>query len=197
MLRQHLFPGVTDTALLVFLLLAAAPGGARADIFDPAPPPDVPGHFTLSALDGRMITDESFPGKWLVIFFGYTNCGDACPTTLMTIGTALDGLGPLADRIQPLFVTIDPARDKVGVMKRYLQAFDPRIVGLRGAPEQIEEATKQFHVHFERSRTKNGDYELDHTSFLYVISPDRHMTKLVSLDVRGDKLTAELRQLAQ
>ena len=197
MLRQHLFPGVAGSALLLFLLLAAAPRGASADIFDPVPPPDVPGHFALSALDGSMVTDESFPGKWLVIYFGYTNCGDACPTTLTTIGTALDGLGPLADRIQPLFITIDPARDKVGTMTRYLEAFDPRILGLRGTPEQIEAAIKQFHVHFERSRTENGGYELDHTGFLYVISPDRHMTKLVSLDVPGDKLTTELRKLAQ
>ena len=98
-------------------------------------------------MDGHTVTDESYRGKWLIIYFGYTFCPDACPTTLSNIGSALDGLGPLADHVQPLFITVDPTRDTIKVVSEYLKSFDPRIVGLRGTPEQTEITAKQYHVY--------------------------------------------------
>jgi protein SCO1/2 len=197
--RSHATLGL---ALLLALSAAAAmlvaPGGVRrAHAAQEQSPPAEARHFTLTALDGRTVTDESYGGKWLVIYFGYTSCPDACPTTLGSIGTALDALGPLAEKVQPLFVTIDPARDKVKVMTAYLKAFDPRIIGLRGDPEQIEDAVKQFHVHYELHRVGNA-YEIDHTGFVYVVGPKDAFSKLLlEGDHPGQQLADELRKLVK
>src|SRR5579864_6179213 len=115
-----------------------------------------PHHFTLTTLDGATVTDQSYGGKWLIVYFGYTDCPDECPTTLGKIGRALDALGPLADKVQPLFITIDPDRDKPRVIAAYLKNFDSRIIGLRGTPDQLEDTKKQFHAHDELHRLENG-----------------------------------------
>src|SRR5438477_4643108 len=102
------------------------------------PVPAVGGPFTLvEANDGQVVTDRTFAGRWLLVFFGYTHCPDICPTTMSTISDALAKLGPLASQIQPLFITIDPERDTLPVLADYTAAFDPRIIGLTATPEQI------------------------------------------------------------
>jgi protein SCO1 len=184
-------------------LLLALPGAAamltaaRAHSASEAPPPTPPhitGHFTLATMDGRLVSDESYRGKWLVIYFGYTFCPDACPTTLNNIGSALDGLGPLADQVQPLFITVDPARDTIKVMTEYLKSFDPRIVGLRGTPEQTEITAKQYHVYYRARSIGGGQYAVDHSSFIYVIDPKGAFAKLLTADLPGHQLADELRE---
>jgi protein SCO1/2 len=154
-----------------------------------------PHHFTLTTLDGLTVTDESYRGKWLVVYFGYTSCPDACPTTLTSIGKALDALGPLAEQVQPLFITIDLVRDKPRVMTAYLRGFDPRIIGLYGTPDQLEDTKKQFHVHYELHRLEDGSYGVDHTGFIYVLGPAGEFIKLdtIGKDV-ARRLTAELQK---
>jgi protein SCO1/2 len=154
-----------------------------------------PHHFTLTTLDGVTVTDESYGGKWLVVSFGYTSCPDDCPTALTSIGATLDALGPLADKVQPLFVIIDPARDKARVMTAYLTSFGPRVIGLLGTPDQLEDTKKQFHVHYEPHRLENGSYGIDHTGFLYILGPAGEFAKLDTIgnDV-AQRLAAELRR---
>jgi protein SCO1/2 len=184
---------------LVGATLAASGGLGRAHAAAEQSPPPQSGLFTLTTLDGSTVTDETYRGKWLVIYFGYTFCPDDCPTTLSSIGAALEAIGPLADKVQPLFITTDPARDKAPVMTAYLKAFDPRIIGLRGAPEQIDGAVKQFHVHYRLQRFADGGYGFDHTGFLYLVNPEGKLAARLELGEKrpGQQLADELRKLVK
>src|ERR1051325_375073 len=141
---------IIGAAILVAGLFASP--ASRADTL-PASSTLIAGDFELETLDGRTVTEADYRGKWLLIYFGYTSCPDVCPTVLNEIGGALNELGPLAAKLQPIFITVDPTRDKPKVLAAYLQSFDPRIVGLYGSGEQTEAAAKNFHVYYRlRSR---------------------------------------------
>ena len=159
------------------------------------PPPPINGHFALATLDGKEISDADFHGKWLLIYFGYTFCPDVCPTTLSQIGAALDALGPKATDFQAVFITLDPARDKTEVMRTYMKSFDPRIIGLRGEPDDIETAAKSFHVYYRPRSLGNGQYTVDHSSYIYVIDPKGKFTELLTGDLPGHPLVEDLRKL--
>ena len=134
--------------------------------------PTIGGPFELiDAKSGLQVTDQDFRGKWLLVFFGYTHCPDVCPTTLSNIADTMAKLGPLADRVQPLFITVDPMRDTQKVLIDYTAAFDPRIVGLTGAPDQIAAAAKAYKVYYAK-RVVGDDYYMDHTATVYVMRPD-------------------------
>jgi protein SCO1/2 len=152
------------------------------------------GHFSLQTLDGRIVTNDSFHGKWLLVYFGYTNCPDVCPTVLNEVGVALHELGPLAAKLQPVFVTVDPARDKTAVLKKYLAAFDPRIVGLHGNGEETEAAAKAFHVYYRPVSLGNAQYTMDHSSFLYLIDPKGKFSSLITGNLPGHDMAQALRK---
>jgi len=157
--------------------------------------PAIGGPFALTAADGSVVTDRSYPGKWLLVYFGYTYCPDACPTVLSNIAGALAKLGPAADRLQVLFITVDPRRDTPKVMGDYVKAFDPRIVGLSGSPEQITAAAKAYKVYVSPHTGEGSDYLVDHSSFLYVMNPQGKFARLLSSDTPADGLAAQLRPL--
>jgi protein SCO1/2 len=137
-----------------------------------SPPSPVGGPFELvDAATGRQITAQSFPGKWLLVFFGYTHCPDVCPTTLSNMADAMTEVGPLAAQVQPLFITVDPDRDTPAVLVDYTAAFDPRIVGLSGTATQIAAAAKDYRVYYAK-RVIGDDYFMDHTSAIHVMRPD-------------------------
>lgn len=138
------------------------------------PPPTtatIGGPFRLAASDGRTITDRSFPGRSMLIYFGYSHCRDVCPTTLATLAAALDRLGPLAARVQPLFVTVDPLRDTPAVLDRYLAAFSPRLLGLTGTPQQIRAMQRAYDVRSVSHPLAAGGYDIEHSSVLYLMGP--------------------------
>ena len=151
----------------------------------------------MTAADGTEVTDRSFPGKWLLLYFGYTFCPDACPTALNTIAEALDELGPLAGRLQPIFITVDPQRDTAAVMAEYVKAFHPRLVGLTGSAAQIAAAAKEFHVFYQVRQLGNEDYAIDHSSYIYVIDPDGQVAELITGNLPGHPVATELRRLVQ
>jgi protein SCO1/2 len=159
--------------------------------------PSISGHFTLQTLDGREVTDASYHGKWLLVYFGYTSCPDICPTVLLRVGQAMQSLGPLASKVQPIFITLDPARDTQPRLTKYMAAFDSRLVGLRGDAEQTREAARQFHVFYRLRSLGNGEYTVDHSSFLYVVNPDGQFAKLLADSVPAEQLADELRELAR
>lgn len=163
----------------------------------PAAMPAIAGHFALEGLDGREVTDASYRGRWLLVYFGYTYCPDICPTVLLRVGQALDALGPLAERIQPLFITVDPARDSPEHLKKYMASFDHRIVGLRGDGSQTQETARQFHVYYRARSLGNGEYTVDHSSFLYVVNPEGKFVKLLADSLPAERLAEELRALAE
>ncbi|HTT85323.1 MAG TPA: SCO family protein [Rhizomicrobium sp.] len=176
----------------ILMGLAAPVCAVRAE--EAAPPP-INGHFTLTTLDGRDVSNTDYRGKWMLIYFGYTFCPDVCPTTLSQIGSALDALGAKAKDFQPIFITLDPARDKTPVMKDYMKSFDPRIVALRGEPDDIEDAAKSFHVYYRPRSLGNGQYTVDHSSYIYVIDPKGKFVELLTGDLPGHPLVDDLRKL--
>jgi protein SCO1 len=153
------------------------------------------GHFTLTTPDGHVVTDRSFRGKWLIIYFGYTFCPDACPTALNDISVALEQLGQLADKVQPLFITVDPERDTAQVMADYVGSFDPRFIGLRGTREQTAAAAQQFRVYYTVRQLGRDEYAVDHSSFIYVMNPEGVFVKILTGDRPGHQMADDLRQL--
>lgn len=186
--------GVIAAAVLSAAFLAAP--ASRADTL-PTSSPLIAGNFELETLDGRTVTEADYRGKWLLVYFGYTSCPDVCPTVLNEIGGALNELGPLAAKLQPIFITVDPTRDKPKVLAAYLQSFDPRIVGLYGSGEQTEAAAKQFHVYYRLRSLGNGQYTVDHSGFLYVIDPKGKFVKLLTGDLPGHQMAQALRSVVR
>ena len=135
------------------------------------------GPYALTDQDGKRRASTDFGGKYQLVYFGYTFCPDVCPTTLALVAAALDKLGADQDRIVPVFITIDPARDKPEVLKKYLASFGPRFVGLTGSDEQIAAVEKEFRVYAKKQPLAGGSYGMDHSSVLYLMGPDG---KLVS-----------------
>ena len=154
------------------------------------------GPFSLTDSHGQTVTDKSFRGKFMLVYFGYTFCPDVCPTTLNDVSVALDKLGPAAGKIAPLFITIDPARDTSSVVGQYTAAFSPRIEGLTGTSEQIKAVASEYHVYYARHQTgpAPGDYSMDHSSILYVMRPDGRFAGILRADENPDALAADLRK---
>jgi cytochrome oxidase Cu insertion factor (SCO1/SenC/PrrC family) len=126
----------------------------------------------LADADGKTVASDDFAGKWLLVYFGYSHCADQCPTALSAIVDALNQIGPAADKIQPLFVTVDPERDHGPALRAFTVAFDRRIIGLTGTSEQIAAAANALGVRYEKLLA-GGEYVIDHSSTFSVIGPDR------------------------
>jgi cytochrome oxidase Cu insertion factor (SCO1/SenC/PrrC family) len=133
----------------------------------------VGGPFALTDQHGAAVTDASYRGRWMLVYFGYTFCPDVCPTELQTIAGALDKLGPQASQIAPLFVTVDPERDTAAALADYVKLFDDRIVGLTGTPDQIAAVARAYRVYYAKATSKDSStYLMDHSSFMYLMGPD-------------------------
>jgi protein SCO1/2 len=148
------------------------------------------GPFELVGANGRTVTDRSFRGRYLLVYFGYTACRDVCPTTLSAVEQALDALGPGAARIQPLFITVDPARDTPDVLRAYLAAMTPRVIGLTGTPAQIRKVQQEYRVTSIVHPAGPGGtgYTVDHSSVLYLVGPDGQYLA----PIRADESAADM-----
>ena len=127
--------------------------------------------FALADADGKTVTSADFPGKLLLIYFGYTRCSDQCPTSLSAMAEALDEIGPAAQHVQPLFITVDPERDRGPMLREFTAAFDKRLIGLTGTQEQITEVAHALGVKYEKVLLDNSAYVVDHSSTLSVVDP--------------------------
>lgn len=149
----------------------------------------VGGPFTLVNHNAETVTDETFRGRYMLIYFGFTFCPDVCPTELSIMSAALDRLGEKAEKVQPLFVTIDPERDTPEVMARYVTLFHPRLVGLTGTPEQIAGIAKAYHVFYRKAEDESStDYTMDHSSIVFLMGPDGEYLKLFPPQTPPDKM---------
>jgi protein SCO1/2 len=152
--------------------------GAYIWLLGPAHPPAEPpigGAFALDQDHGRVVTERDFRGRYLLIYFGYTECADVCPTTLSAIADALDILGNRAADLQPIFITVDPKRDTPAIARAYAGKFSPRILGLGGTPDQIAAVEKAYRVNATAQQGAGGnmsDYSMSHTAALFLIGPD-------------------------
>lgn len=158
---------------------------------------DVGGPFTLTNGAGQAVTNDTFRGKYLLVYFGYTFCPDVCPTTLNDVAQALDKMGPAANRLQPLFITIDPARDTPAVVRQYTAAFSPRLEGLTGTADQIAAVAKEYHVYYAKhaNGSNPADYTMDHSSVLYVMGPDGNFIGVIRADQGADAIARDLTKL--
>jgi len=128
--------------------------------------------FSLPDQDGRTRTLEDFKGKVVVVFFGFTQCPDVCPTTLAELAQVKQALGPDGDKVQGVFITVDPERDKPDLLKAYLGNFDPGFVALRGTPEQLKATAKEFKIYYAKVPGKTPDsYTMDHTAASFLFDP--------------------------
>jgi cytochrome oxidase Cu insertion factor (SCO1/SenC/PrrC family) len=134
----------------------------------------VGGPFVLTDHAGKPRTDRDFRGMLMLVYFGFTYCPDVCPTDLMAIGQALERLGPDADAVQPVFITLDPERDTAEHLAEYVPLFHPRLLGLTGSLDAIGTAADAYKVYFAKVTTgKNADdYTVDHTAYIYLMDRD-------------------------
>ncbi len=137
--------------------------------------------FVLADADGKIVTCADFPGKWLLIYFGYTHCSDQCPTALSAMAEALDEIGPAARHVQPLFITVDPERDRGAMLRDFTAAFDQRLIGLTGTQEQITEVAHALGVKYEKVLLDNSNYVVDHSSTLSFVDPSGHSAVTLAL----------------
>jgi protein SCO1/2 len=148
----------------------------------------------LTDQQGNRVTDRDFRGKWLLIFFGYTHCPDVCPTTLSNLADTLAELDKAADRVQVLFMTLDPERDSPKVLLDYTAAFDRRIIGLTGSPEEIAATATAYHVKYAKAQS-GDDYFVDHSALIHVLRPDGSYATFMFTDASGLQMAKRLREL--
>lgn len=126
------------------------------------------GPFAMTDHNGRAVTEKNFAGKAMAIFAGFTYCPDVCPTTLARLSDLMDKLGPDADRLQVMLVSVDPERDTPDVVKTYLSAFDPRFVGLTGSPAQLADFAKSFRIFYEKVPVSGGGYTMNYSAGVFL-----------------------------
>ena len=152
------------------------------------------GPFKLIDQEGRTVTDQDLRGRPFLVFFGFTHCPDVCPTALFEISEVLGKLGPDAQKVSALFVTIDPERDSPAQMKDYLSSFDPHLLGLTGDPAAIAAVAKEYRVYVKKVPLDNGNYTMDHTALVYLMDKDGRFVAPFNLKRSTEDAAADLRR---
>lgn len=195
------WPALLPLLLPMLLLAGLLLGGCQRVAPLPLRLTNITGH--MPALDFRLIDDHGKPvtgadyrGKVVLLYFGYTHCPDVCPLTLAHLHVVMQRLGPLADGARILFVSVDPARDTPAILHAYVKAFDPRAVGLTGTPGEIEALVKRYRGSFSREPgTADGNYEVSHSSAIYLFDRDGNARVLATPSDSQDDLVHDLKLL--
>ena len=189
--------------LALALVLCALAAGCRSERSAPKfQLTDVTGAKFGSKLDltdhnGKRRTLEDFKGKVVVVFFGFTHCPDACPTTLAELAAVSKELGPDAERMQVLVVTVDPARDTPEVLRQYVPSFDPRFLGLYGTLDETTAAAKEFKVYVQKQPLPAGGYTVDHSAGTFIIDPQGRLRLFGQYGASSKALLHDVRLLLQ
>jgi protein SCO1/2 len=186
--------GLSRRALLALGFSAAA--GAACGATDPLAG-RFGGAFVLTTHDGLRVSDESFRGRFMLIYFGYTHCPDLCPIDLAVIGAALDSLGEVADAIQPLFVSVDPERDTPAVLAPCVASVHKRLIGLTGSEADIAAVARLFRVHrvrYQPASAPSGEYGIDHGSLTYLMGRAGQFLTLLPHTTDAARMAAVLRR---
>jgi len=186
-------------AALLALLCALLLGGCNRAGAEPPPlkGASMGGPFTLTDQNGRRVADRDFAGKYRLVYFGFTFCPDVCPTDMATIGAGLrrfEAADPgRAARVQPIFISVDPARDTPPILRRFVAAFHPRFVGLTGSQEEIGRVARAYGVYYERGPAQpGGGYNVDHSRMAVLYGPDGQPIAIVPHDRGAAGVAAEL-----
>ena len=187
------FPGL---ALLVAALVLATPVAAQsAQQLRAEESVGINPRYLLQDPRGRSVTNEDFRGRFQLIAFGYTYCPDVCPTTLVEMAAILKQIGEQAERVQPIFITVDPERDTGKVLQTYTEFFDPRILGLTGSPALVRRAADNFKIRYAKVREPGVEnYAVDHSAGMILLGPDGGFIKKFAFATPVDQITAQLRE---
>jgi len=159
--------------------------------------PAIGGPFALTDHNGNEVTDASFHGKFMLVFFGYTYCPDVCPTALTDISDAMDSLGDAAEKITPVFISVDPARDTPEHLKEYASYFHPRLVAMTGSEQAIKTVAKSYRVYYAKAKSEDEDpdsYLIDHSSIIYLMGPDGNFMTHFSHGTEPDVIAQRIRE---
>lgn len=152
-------------------------------------------NFNLVKTDGTPVSGSDLNGRPHLVFFGFTNCPEICPTTLFEATNWMDTLGPQADKLDIYFITVDPERDTPEFLAEYLAPFDNRIIGLSGSVEEIDKAAKSFHIYYRKVKLDDGDYTVDHTASVFLIKADGSFMGTIAYQENEDTVIEKLKRL--
>jgi protein SCO1/2 len=178
-------------SLIVGLLIVFWAMGGVSKVAQPAA---IGGPFQLTDQNGKAVTDKNLKGKPTLIFFGYTHCPDVCPTSLFEISEVLRALGKDADKVNAVFISVDPERDTQAAMKDYLSSFDPHLEGLSGDPAETAKVITSYRVYAKKVPTKDGDYTMDHTALIYLMDRDGRFVSPFNLKRSPEEAATELKR---
>lgn len=188
--------GLLPAALLALTLAACQQSGGEKFVNTDVTGLEYAKDFALTDHNGKPRTLADFKGKAVVMFFGYTQCPDVCPTTMAEMANVMKELGPQADKVQVLFVTVDPARDTPQILSQYVPAFDKRFLGLYGDDAATAKVAKDFKVFFQKVPGKTpGSYTMDHTAGSYVFDPSGHIRLFVRHGQGAEPIVHDLKLL--
>lgn len=176
----------------VFAVIVIVSGRTSAPVIPTASA--VGGAFNLTDHTGKPISDADLKGKPYLVFFGFTHCPDICPSTLFDVSEVFRALGREGDKARALFVTVDPERDTVPVLKDYLSNFDPRLIGVTGSPEDVDKMLKAYRVYYKKVPTEGGNYTMDHTALVYLMDKEGRFVAPFNLKRRPEEAATELRR---
>ena len=188
--------------LIALAFVSAALATVIVNGWNTSPPlaeeaPAIGGPFTLVDQNDRPVTEEDFRGSWTLVYFGYTYCPDVCPLGLQTIGRAMDLLPPaVVEQVTPIFITVDPERDTPQVLADYVPMFHPKLLGLTGTPEQVEQAKRAYRVYAKKAPTAEGDYLVDHSAFTFLMDPQGRYVTHFGHDVTAEEMAARIEREA-
>ena len=152
------------------------------------------GPFKLIDQNGQAVTDQDLKGRPFLVFFGFTRCPDICPTTLFEVSEIMRALGPDADRVRALFITVDPERDTPAALKDYLSSFDPHLSGLTGEADAVAAVAKAYRVYFKKVPLDQGGYTMDHTAIVYLMDKEGRFVSPFNLKRTREAAVADLRR---
>lgn len=168
----------------------------RSDLARTSEGPAFRAAFEFTDHRGMIQTEEDFAGRWMLVFFGFMNCPDVCPTTLSEVAAVMEGLGDDAEQVQPIFISIDPERDTPQALAEFVPLFDDQIIGLTGTPEQIAATAETFPIYFERIEEASapGGYTMGHTSHLFLFGPDAGFVDSWPYGTPAEEILADVRE---
>lgn len=178
-------------SLIVGLLIVFWAMGGVSKVAQPAA---IGGPFQLTDQHGKAVTDKNLKGKPTLIFFGYTHCPDVCPTSLFEMSEVLRAMGKDADKVNAIFISVDPERDTPTTMKDYLSSFDPHLEGLSGDPAETAKVITSYRVYAKKVPTKDGDYTMDHTALIYLMDRDGRFVSPFNLKRTPEEAAVELKR---
>jgi protein SCO1 len=183
------------SAALFYCLLPFLASGVLASSGDTDPPSSLGGDFALTTHEGANFSLSEARGKVVLMMFGFTHCPDVCPDTLARVKAVMQKLGPEAERVQPLFITVDPTRDTPEVLAAYVRYFDPRLLGLTGTPEAVDAVVRQYRAHYRLGEGEN--YKVDHTAHLFMIDAEGKLARIFPYGLPTEELQNAVKALLQ